>query len=124
LALRFAGSHRQTLRSVENSLTISARRRKHIAHHTGLFGKQPRIAAMKTMLISAASLIFISGTALAREVVVSPTASFHGASVLAEHRAAQLQGAREGGVFCTTKYITIARGDGSSETHKSVNCEE
>jgi hypothetical protein len=79
---------------------------------------------MKTMLISAACLIFISGTALAREIIVSPTASFHGASTLAEHRAAQLEGAREGGVLCTTKSITITRGDGSSATRKSVNCEE
>ena len=79
---------------------------------------------MKTMLISAACLIFISGTALAREIIVSPTASFHGASTLAEHRAAQLEGAREGGVFCTTKSITITRGDGSSATRKYVNCEE
>jgi DNA-binding transcriptional regulator YdaS (Cro superfamily) len=79
---------------------------------------------MKTMLISTACLIFISGTALAREVIVSPTASFHGASTLAEHRAAQLESAREGGVSCTTKYITITRGDGSSATRKSVNCEE
>ncbi len=79
---------------------------------------------MKKVLISAASLIFISGATLGREVVVSPTASFHGASVLAEHRAAQLPGARRGGVLCTTKYITVTRGDGGSETHKSVNCEE
>jgi hypothetical protein len=79
---------------------------------------------MKTMLISAACLIFISGAALAREVIVSPTASFHGASTLAEHRAAQLEGARESGIQCTTKYITITRGDGSSATRKSVNCEE
>lgn len=77
---------------------------------------------MKKMLISAASLILISGPTLGREVVVGPTASFHGASVLAEHRAAQLQDAG-GGVRCTTKYITVTRG-GGSETHKSVNCEE
>jgi hypothetical protein len=79
---------------------------------------------MKKALIFTASLLFISGTALARGVIVSPTASFHGASTLAEHRAAQLEGARKGGVFCTTKYITITRDDGSSATRKSVNCEE
>ncbi len=80
---------------------------------------------MKAMLISAASLIFISGTALAREVTLSPIAPPHGAGAVAEHRTVQLEGAdRQGGVPCTTKYITIARGDGSSETHKSVNCEE
>jgi hypothetical protein len=80
---------------------------------------------MKTLLISAASLIFISGTALAREVIVSPTVAAHAASAPAERRAAQLEsGAREGGVRCTTKYITIARGDGSTATRKSVNCEE
>ena len=54
----------------------------------------------------------------------SNCSSFHGASVLAEHRAAQLPGARRGGVLCTTKYITVTRGDGGSETHESVNCEE
>ena len=80
---------------------------------------------MKTMLISAASLIFISGTALAREVIVSTIVPSQGAGAIADHRAAQLEGAaREGRVQCTTKYITITRGDGSSETHKSVNCEE
>jgi hypothetical protein len=79
---------------------------------------------MKTMLISAASLIFISGTALAREFVVSPAVTSHGAGALAEHRAAQLEGSSEGGIPCTTKYITIIRGDGSSTTRKSVNCEE
>ena len=80
---------------------------------------------MKTLLISAASLIFISGTALAREVIASPTVAAHAASPLAERRAAQLEsGVREGGVLCTTKYITVARVDGSSATRKSVNCEE
>jgi hypothetical protein len=80
---------------------------------------------MKTMLISAVSLIFISGTVLAREVIVSPTVAAHATNAPAERRAAQLEsGAREGGVSCTTKYITIAHGDGSSATRKSVNCEE
>jgi hypothetical protein len=78
---------------------------------------------MKTLLISAASLIFISGTALAREVITSPTVTSHAASASAEHRAAQLE-RREAGVFCTTKYITMPHGDGSSATRKSVNCEE
>ena len=77
---------------------------------------------MKTLLISAASLIFISGTALAREVV-SPTVTSHASGAVAERRAAQLEN-REGGVLCTTKYITITRPDGSSATRKSVNCEE
>ena len=62
---------------------------------------------MKTMLISAASLIFISGTALAREVIMSPTVAAHAASAPVEHRAVQLE-SRDGGVSCTTKYITIA----------------
>jgi hypothetical protein len=79
---------------------------------------------MKTMLISAASVIFISGTALAREFVVSPAVTSHGAGALAEHRAARLEGSSKGGVPCTTKYITITRGDGSNVTRKSVNCEE
>jgi hypothetical protein len=78
---------------------------------------------MKTLLISAASLIFISGMAFAREVIVSPTVTSHAAGGLAERRGAQLEN-REGGVLCTTKYITITRPDGSSSTRKSVNCEE
>ena len=123
--LSFAGSHLQTLPFVESSLTISARRRKHLAQHTCLWGKQPRIAPMKIMLISVASAIFISGTAFAREVIVSPIVPFHRASIPAEHRAAQLEGAaREGVVLCTTRYVTTTRGDGSSTTRKSVNCEE
>jgi hypothetical protein len=80
---------------------------------------------MKITLIFAASAIFSSGTAFAREVIVSPIASFHGASAIAEHRAARLEiAAREGVVPCTTRNITTTRGDGSSTTRKSVNCEE
>jgi hypothetical protein len=56
---------------------------------------------MKTLLISAASLIFISGTAFAREVILTPSVPFHGASAHAEHRAARLESpVREGAVFC------------------------
>jgi hypothetical protein len=63
--------------------------------------------------------------AFAREVIVSPIVPFHRASTLAEHRAAQLESAaREGVVLCTTRYVTTTRGDGSSTTRKSVNCEE
>jgi hypothetical protein len=88
-------------------------------------GKQLRIAAMKITLISAALAIFISGTVLAREVIVSPIVTPHGASAIAEHRTAQLENAaREGAVLCTTRYVTTTRGDGSSTTRKSVNCEE
>ena len=80
---------------------------------------------MKITLISAASAIFICGTALASEVIVSPIATFHAASSVTEHRAAQLKGvADEGVVLCTTRYITTTRSDGSSSTRKSVNCEE
>jgi hypothetical protein len=77
---------------------------------------------MKTLLISAASLIFISGTALAREVITSPTATSHAGSIHTERRAAKLESSE--GVLCATKYITITRADGSSATRKSVNCEE
>ena len=122
---RFAESHHQTPCFLDTSLTISARRRKPLAHHTSLFGKQPRIAAMKTLLISAASLVFISGTALAREVILTPSVPFHGASAPAEHRAARLESpVREGAVFCSAMYVTTTRGDGSSATRKSVNCDE
>lgn len=80
---------------------------------------------MKIMQLSAASAIFIFGTTLAREVTVSPIASFHRASTIAEHHAAQLKSAARGGVVpCTTRYITTTRGDASSTTRKSVNCEE
>jgi hypothetical protein len=80
---------------------------------------------MKTMLISAASLIFISGTALAREVILTPNVPFHGASASAERRIARLETpAREGAVLCSTMYVTTTRGDGGNATRKSVNCEE
>jgi hypothetical protein len=80
---------------------------------------------MKITLITVASVIFICGTALARDLIVSPIATFHGASTITEHRAAQLEGVtREGVVLCTTRYVTTTRGDGSSTTRKSVNCEE
>jgi hypothetical protein len=78
---------------------------------------------MKMKLIFAASAIFISGTALAREVIVSPIVTFHRA--IAAHRTAQLaSAARDSLVPCTTRYITTTRGDGSSTTRKSVSCEE
>jgi hypothetical protein len=125
LSCVFAEYHLQTLRFVDSSLTISARRRKPLAHHTSLFGKQPRIAIMKTLLIFAASLIFISGMALAREVILTPDVPFHAASAPAEHRTARLEpSAREGAVLCSTMYVTTTRGDGSSATRKSVNCDE
>jgi hypothetical protein len=80
---------------------------------------------MKTLLISAASLIFISGTALAREVILTPSVPFHAASAPAEHRTVRLESlARAAGVFCSTTYVTTTRGDGSSATRKSVNCDE
>ena len=114
-----------TLPFVESSLTISARRRKRLAEHECLRGKQPRIAPMKIMLISAVSAIFISRTALACQVIVSPIVTFHGASTIAEPRAAQLESAaRDGVVLCTTRYVTTTRSDGSSSTRKSVDCEE
>ena len=80
---------------------------------------------MKTLLIFAASLIFISGTAFAREVILTPSVTFHRASAPAEHRAARLESpAREGAVLCSTTYVTATRADGSSVTRKSVNCDE
>jgi hypothetical protein len=74
---------------------------------------------MKTLLIYAASLIFISGTALAREVILTPSVPFHGASAPAEHRDARLESpVREGAVFCSAMYVTTIRGDGSSATRQ------
>ena len=78
---------------------------------------------MKTMLISAASTIFIFGTGFAREVAVSPVVMPHAAVV--ERRVVQSSGLdRESGVPCTTKDITTITGDGSRSTRKSVDCEE
>ena len=80
---------------------------------------------MKIMLISAVSLIFISGTTLGHEVILSPIAPSHGVSAVTGHRVVELDGAiRQGGVPCTMKSVTVTRSDGSSETRKSVNCEE
>ena len=61
-------------------------------------GQATEDRTMKITLISAASAIFICGTALASEVIVSPIAS------VTEHRAAQLKGvADEGVVLCTNE---------------------
>jgi hypothetical protein len=80
---------------------------------------------MKMMLISAALAIFTSGSAFSRVVVLSPTVQPHETKGLAEHRAAQLDSLAPGGVAsCSTKYVTTTRGNGSSATRKSVNCEE
>jgi hypothetical protein len=80
---------------------------------------------MKTMLISAASTIFIFGTAFARESAVSPVVVPHGPSVAVERRVAQTSGFdRQVGAPCTTKAITTITGDGSRSTRKSVDCEE
>jgi hypothetical protein len=80
---------------------------------------------MKITLISAASAIFISGTSFPREVTVSPSVPFRGASSLTEHRTAQIESAAcKGIVLCTTRYVTTTRGYGNSTTRKSVSCEE
>ena len=81
---------------------------------------------MKIALISAASAICIFGTVfdgqvIAREVTSSPIVTFHGESVIAELRAAQLDSAS--GVLCRTKYIPT-RDDRGWYTRKSVDCEE
>jgi hypothetical protein len=80
---------------------------------------------MKTLLISVASVIFISGTAFAREVILTPSVPFYVSSAPAEHRTARLEApARKGAIFCSTMYVKTIRGDGSSATRKSVNCDE
>jgi hypothetical protein len=80
---------------------------------------------MKTMLISAASTIFISGTAFAREAAVSPVVIPHAASAIVERHVAQYSSVnRENGVPCTTNYVATMTGDGSRRTRKSVDCEE
>ena len=79
---------------------------------------------MRTTLISAAFAVFISGTAFGRVVMMGPTVQLHAAKILAERRAAQLGSLVPGGASCLTKYVTTIRGDGSSTTRKSVNCEE
>ena len=80
---------------------------------------------MKMILISAALAVFISGPAFSRVVVLSPTVQLHESKALAKHRAAQLDSpAPVGDGSCSTKYVTTSRGDGSSTTRKSVNCEE
>jgi hypothetical protein len=78
---------------------------------------------MKTTLITAASAIFILGTAFAHEVILSPVVTPH-KSIL-ERRDAKLNGADgESGVLCWTTYITTTSGDGNSTTRTSVDCEE
>jgi hypothetical protein len=80
---------------------------------------------MKTMLISAASTVFIFGMAFAREVAVSPVVVPHAAATIVERRVVQSSGLdRETGVPCTTKHITTITADGSRSTRKSVDCQE
>ena len=79
---------------------------------------------MKTILISAAFAVFISGTAFGRVVIMSPTGQLNEAKIPQEHRAARLDSLTPGGASCSTRYVTTTRVDGSSTTRKSVNCEE
>jgi hypothetical protein len=79
---------------------------------------------MKTILISAAFAVFVSGTAFARVVLVSPTVQLNEAKIPQEHRAARLDSLTPGGASCSTRYVTTTRVDGSSTTRKSVNCDE
>ena len=69
------------------SLTIWAPTKEHCANYECCVIKQSRILPMKTMLISATSAIFLFGTAFAREVVVSPVVTPHGASIVERHTA-------------------------------------
>ena len=79
---------------------------------------------MKTIVISAASAIFILGTASACEVNVSPIYPLHGAIVV-ERRVAQLNSAdHSSGVPCGTRFIMTTSSDGNRITRKSVDCEE
>jgi hypothetical protein len=79
---------------------------------------------MKTILISAAFTVFISGAAFARVVVVSPTGQAHEAKIPQGPHAARLDSLTPGGASCSTRYVTTTRVDGGSITRKSVNCEE
>ena len=80
---------------------------------------------MKTMLISAASTIFIFGTAFARDIYVNPGVIPHSANIVVGRRVAQSTSIdRASGVPCTTKSITTITADGSSSTRKSVDCQE
>ena len=79
---------------------------------------------MKIMVVSAASAIFIFGTAAAREASVGPIYPLHGA-IIVERRVAQLNSAdHSSGVLCGTKYIMTTSSDGNRTTRKSVDCEE
>jgi hypothetical protein len=123
-ASRSFGLSPQHAAFVHSSLTVFACRRKHRVDHKCWEGKQPRIEAMKRILISAACAIFIFGTACAREVTAGPTFILHGASVVAR-RVAQLNcTARERLTPCTTMYVSTTRVNGSGATRQSVDCEE
>jgi hypothetical protein len=78
---------------------------------------------MKTMLISAASAIFMFGTAIAREAVVGPIVPSYRARIRAEHRVAQFNSTGEGGVPCTTEYVPT-RDNRGWYLRKSVDCIE
>jgi hypothetical protein len=80
---------------------------------------------MKTIIIAATSVIFIFGIAFAREVISSPIAPLHGASIIVESRVALLNSAdRENSAPCRAHYFTTTKGDGIRTTRKSVDCDE
>ena len=79
---------------------------------------------MKRLLISAACAIFICGTACAREVTLSPTATLHGSTISATRHVAQstsVVGAT--GELCTAEYIST-RDDRGWYVRRSVDCED
>ena len=78
---------------------------------------------MKTMLIAAASVISMLGSALAREAAVSPIVSPLGAIPAAERRVAQFKSTGEGGIPCATSYIPT-RDDRGWYLRAEVDCEE
>ena len=78
---------------------------------------------MKTMLVSAASAIFMFGTAFAREAAVDTIGPSHVARITAEHRIAQFNSTGEGGILCTTEYVPT-RDDRGWYLRKAVDCEE
>ncbi len=80
---------------------------------------------MKAILIFTTSAFFVFGTTSARESVLRPVTTIPAASANIEVRVAQLVGFEHvNGAPCITKYITTTRGDGTTTTRKSVDCEE
>jgi hypothetical protein len=78
---------------------------------------------MKRLLISTACVIFICGTACAREVTLSPPPTLHATISTARHVAQSTSVVGATGEPCTAEYVST-RDDKGWYVRRSVDCED